>query len=226
MVKLHNVMIKGTKDGLLLHLDDRCSFSELLNELEDKLLPHQQVNDDSHVLNVRIHTGNRFLSKNQEKKIKEIVGHKKNLQIESIDSNVILKKDAERIKRESEIQVITKIVRSGQILNITGDVLLIGDINPGGKVMASGNIFILGSLKGIAHAGCLGNEEAVICASKMSPTQLRIADCFTRAPDREEDKPQEAECAYVNDAQQIIIDKLIVLKKIRPNLNRFVEGGL
>lgn len=220
-------MIKGTKDGLLLRLDDTCSFSDLIKELEDKLSPHQKVNEDTHVVNVRIDTGNRFLSKTQETRIIELIRKlKKNLHVEAIESNVMLKEEAERLKEESDIKIISKVIRSGQILRITGDVLIIGDVNPGGTVIASGNIFVLGQLKGIAHAGFGGNEDAVICASKMIPTQLRIADLYTRAPDRPEDQIIESECAFINPAKQIIIDRLAVLRSIRPNLNRYVEGGL
>ena len=43
---------------------------------------------------------------------------------------------------------------------------------------------IMGQLKGIAHAGFKGNNQAVIAASVMKPAQLRIADQVTIAPDR------------------------------------------
>lgn len=62
-----NVMIKGTKDGFMLHLDDSCSFSELLKELEVKLANYQfQENDPS--ISVKVHTGNRYLDEQQEEK--------------------------------------------------------------------------------------------------------------------------------------------------------------
>jgi len=225
MVKMQKVMIKGTKDGLLLSLDDSCSFSELLIELEKKLTPQRVTTDESHSVNVRIHSGNRYLTKEQQKKIRELLMKQQNLQITSFESDVILKKDADKIRRESEIHVITTMVRSGQILQVVGDLVLVGDVNPGGKVVASGNIYVVGALKGMAHAGCHGNEEAVIVASKMSPTQLRIANSFSRAPDLEELQSLEAEFAYVNDLKQIVIDRLVYLKKIRPNLSQVLEGG-
>lgn len=227
MVKMQNVMIKGTKDGLLLRLDDSCSFTELMDELENKLSLQQMDDDESHKINVRIHTGNRYLSKEQEEQIVQLINSRRNFNIESIDANVMLKSDVERIKLESEITLVNKVVRSGQILEVVGDLLLVGDVNPGGIVRAGGNIFILGALKGIAHAGIYGNDAAVICASNMVPTQLRISEYFTRAPDRgEEGNHQEAECAYINQDKQIVIDRLKVLKHIRPSLNRFMEGGL
>lgn len=103
--------------------------------------------------------------------------------------------------------------------------MLIGDVNPGGTVRAGGNIFIMGELKGIAHAGYYGNQEAVISASIMKPTQLRICDSITRAPDEKQDEnSREMECAYMNEEQQIIIDRLQVLVHVRPNISN-LQGG-
>ena len=88
---------------------------------------------------------------------------KKNFVVDTIESNVMTKEEAEKMKEEQEITSVSKIIRSGQILQVPGDLLLIGDVNPGGTVMAGGNIFVMGVLKGIAHAGCFGNEEADCC---------------------------------------------------------------
>ncbi len=224
MGRRQNVTIKGTKEGLLLHLNDTCAFSDLVKEIEEKLFSHANVLKDSQVVSVRVHTGNRLLTSEQEDILKEVINPKKNLYIASIDSNVILKEEADRMKRESEVTVVSKIVRSGQILKVDGDLLLVGDVNPGGKVMAGGNIFILGKLQGTAHAGCYGNEEAVICAGTMTPMQLRIAGFIDRTPDRTE-PANESECAYIQN-NRLMIDRLLVLRKVRPNLNRFLEGGL
>lgn len=103
--------------------------------------------------------------------------------------------------------------------------MLIGDVNPGGTVIAGGNIYILGSLKGIAHAGAFGNEQAVIAASSMKPSQLRISEHLNRSPDSIQDnEKREMECAYIDENHQIIVDRLQVLIQLRPNLTR-LEGG-
>lgn len=57
-------------------------------------------------------------------------------------------------------------------MEVEGDLLLVGDVNPGGKVISTGNIYIMGNLYGIAHAGVMGDREAFITASYMKPTQL------------------------------------------------------
>ncbi|HLT55998.1 MAG TPA: septum site-determining protein MinC, partial [Bacillota bacterium] len=116
---------------------------------------------------------------------------------------------------------VRKIVRSGQVLEITGDLLLIGDVNPGGKVVSTGNVYILGNLYGIAHAGAAGDRKAIIAASYMKPTQLRIADYISRAPDYESDGVY-MECGLIDEEQdKIVIDRIQVLSRNRREISGF-----
>jgi septum site-determining protein MinC len=75
-------------------------------------------------------------------------------------------------------------VRSGIEIRHPGTVILLGDLNPGGIVVAEGDILVWGRLRGIAHAGAGGNRECLIMALQMEPTQLRIADALARAPEK------------------------------------------
>jgi septum site-determining protein MinC len=219
------VTIKGTKDGLTLHLDDQCSFLELVTELTDKLSLNQ-TSEDGPLLAVRLKVGNRYLTKTQLEELRTIIRSKKNLIVDTIESNIMTKAEALELKRQSEIISVAKIVRSGQVVKVDGDLLLLGDVNPGGTIMATGNIFVLGSLRGIAQAGCNGNQEAVIAASVMKPSQLRISEVVNRAPDQHVGEEQsEMECAYINKNKLIEIEKLQKLAYLRPNLTRF-EGGI
>ena len=61
--------------------------------------------------------------------------------------------------------------------------MVIGDINPGAEVIASGDIVVMGHLRGVVHAGAQGNTEAEVFAQSLQPTQLRIAHCIARSPD-------------------------------------------
>lgn len=87
-------------------------------------------------------------------------------------------------------------VRSGVEVRHPGTVVVFGDLNPGGIIIATGDIFIWGRLRGIAHAGAQGNRQARILALQMKPTQLRIAEVVARAP---QSPPQsfEPEIAYI-----------------------------
>ncbi len=90
-------------------------------------------------------------------------------------------------------------VRSGVEIRHPGTVIILGDVNPGGAIIAAGDIFVWGHLRGIAHAGSEGDRQCRIMALQMKPTQLRIADTVARAPAQ---NPQqlEPELAYVTQS--------------------------
>ncbi|WP_217355363.1 septum site-determining protein MinC [Aphanizomenon sp. UHCC 0183] len=75
-------------------------------------------------------------------------------------------------------------VRSGVEIRHPGTVIILGDINPSGIVIADGDILIWGRLRGVAHAGASGNRESLIMALQMEATQLRIADAVARSPEK------------------------------------------
>lgn len=225
MKKWQNVTIKGTKDGLTLHLNDDCSFEDLKKELDEKLSATLLTNEDRALIPVKLETGYRYLTASQQDDLKELVRQKNHLVVEEINSQVITKEEADKQREEKGMDTLARIVRSGQVIEVPGNLLLIGDVNPGGTVKAGGNIFVMGALKGIAHAGCYGNDQAVIAASSMKPSQLRISDCLNRAPDHtNRDEKHEMECAYIDINRKIVIDRLQGLMHLRPNLTR-LEGG-
>lgn len=213
-------IIKGTRDGLTLFIDDTCSFDAALFELRNKMEESSPKNDEP-IVPVTVQLGNRYLLREEKDQLKQIVGEKNRFTIDSFESNVVLKEEALRWREESDVKIVNKIVRSGQVLDVKGDILLIGDVNPGGKVVATGNIYIMGNLRGIAHAGKDGDTMAVIVASYMKPNQLRIADYISRAPDYESDGVF-LECGLIDEEQdKIIIDRLQVLAHKRKDLDRF-----
>jgi septum site-determining protein MinC len=73
-------------------------------------------------------------------------------------------------------------LRSGSTIRHPGTVIVLGDVNPGGEILADGDIIVWGNLRGVAHAGAKGDRECRIMALRMEPTQLRIADVVARAP--------------------------------------------
>ena len=71
-------------------------------------------------------------------------------------------------------------VRSGVEIRHPGTIVICGDLNPGGKAVAAGDILVWGRLRGIAHAGSQGNHQCRITALRMEFTQLRIAEAVAR----------------------------------------------
>jgi septum site-determining protein MinC len=66
-------------------------------------------------------------------------------------------------------------LRGGQALHNLGNLVVIGDVNPGAELVASGDIVVFGALRGVAHAGAQGDRGARVIALELAATQLRIA---------------------------------------------------
>ncbi|WP_067727280.1 septum site-determining protein MinC [Oceanobacillus damuensis] len=218
--KKQMITIKGTREGLSLFIEESASFDDAIKELNEKIMASKPKKDEP-VVSVKVKLGNRYLNEEQEQVLRRIISGENRFHIESIESELIRIEDALKWQEESEIKAINRIVRSGQVLYIKGDLLLIGDVNPGGKVIATGNIYIMGNLYGIAHAGSEGDRDAFIAASYMKPTQLRIADYISRAPDYEADGVY-MECGIIDEEQdKIIIDSLKILSHKRKEISGF-----
>lgn len=100
--------------------------------------------------------------------------------------------------------LIHQIVRSGQVIRSAGHVVVIGDVNPGGEIVAGGDVVIWGRLRGIVHAGAMGNAGAMVCALDFAPMQLRIGEYIARSADDEKRKGAQPEVATVRDGAIVV----------------------
>lgn len=108
---------------------------------------------------------------------------------------------------------VNQTLRSGQVLEFDGNIVIIGDCHPGSEIKAAGDITVWGVLGSIAHAGSKGNREAKIRALKMNAVQLRIADCYSRRPDGT-NIPYIIKSSTFTPEEARIVDNSIVLFKI------------
>lgn len=96
----------------------------------------------------------------------------------------------ENMKDEEDVEklptlYINQTLRSGQTVTSEGNIVIIGDANPGSEIIARGDVTVWGVLGGIVQAGSKGNRNAVIRALKLNAIQLRIASCFARRVNKE-----------------------------------------
>lgn len=101
---------------------------------------------------------------------------------------------------EEDTRFIHGTVRSGQKIHSVGNIVVLGDVNPGAELVAGGNIVVMGSFRGIAHAGAQGKEDSFVAALVLQPTQLRIHQTITRAPDGKIEKAKTPEIARLRES--------------------------
>lgn len=129
----------------------------------------------------------------------------------------IIVPEVEYTKEDLEIEsfptkYIKQTIRSGQVINYEGNVVIIGDCHPGCEITAFGDITIWGVLSGIAHAGSAGNQKARVRALKMNAIQLRIANCYSRRPDSLNTVYIEKSNSFTPEEARIINGEIVVFK--------------
>jgi septum site-determining protein MinC len=83
----------------------------------------------------------------------------------------------------SQTEVVPRTMRAGVRIEKPGNVIVLGDVNPGAELIAGGDIIVSGTLRGMAHAGVSGRETAIIYAQHIAASQVRIAHAMARAPE-------------------------------------------
>ncbi len=112
-------------------------------------------------------------------------------------------------------------LRGGQALHNVGNIVVIGDVNPGAELIAGGDIAVFGSLRGVAHAGAQGDAGARVYAVDLSPTQLRIATLIAAdAGVRGARKEPEAACVQ---NERITIVPLVSAERFAKETKEKVE---
>ena len=104
-----------------------------------------------------------------------------------------------------EALYLRRTLRSGARVRHHGNLVVVGDINAGAEVVASGDIIVWGIVRGTVHAGALGDGGAIICALGLQPTQLRIGTHYALPPPDKKPKPLRGpERARLENGQLIV----------------------
>lgn len=190
-----DVLIKGNRHGLELIVNSMGEFTDLLAIVEKKLASAQDFFAKAITPPSISIKGSTPLSEEQKSKLGGLL-ERYGLCLEERNEAI---KEAETVKplpvyelppflsnieaTERQTLFVYKTLRGGQEIRYHGSVAVFGDVNPGARVFAEGDILVTGSNRGVLHAGVLGDDKAIITAGRLAGGQIRIADRIARAPD-------------------------------------------
>lgn len=199
------VEFKGTGKGIYVHIKPGFDFSLIKDQMITKLEATNSFFKGAKILDILCDT----LSTDEKEELEAIMSTRYQMVINrEEDSAVVTNLKVFSGIYEGKTKFHYGTLRSGQRINYSGNLVILGDVNPGAEVIAQGNIVIMGSLRGIAHAGSNGNKEACVAAFYLAPTQLRIADIIARSPDGSYDKPSVPEVARIINNTVIVESNL------------------
>lgn len=177
----NSVVIKGSKSGLTVILHPDLPFEELYQAVAFKFRESARFWGAAQMT---LSFEGRHLSPEEELRMVDAITENSEIQI-----LCLLDTDGERIARSEKAlterlmelngrtgQFFRGSLSAGDVLESEASIVVIGDAGAGSKVIAKGNIIILGELNGAVHAGAGGNDQAVAAALTMAPSQLRIGN--------------------------------------------------
>ena len=192
---------KGKLNGLYLNVDTNESYTRILSHLKKILEDSGAFYKGSKIIGL---TGQKFTYK-QKAEIEELLFNQYGIEVESLEEELgeirktpepepvqipepvnepppVFEKPVIEQSKLSDTKFVFGTLRSGKSVHYPGNVILIGDINPGAEIIAEGNIVVMGRILGFVHAGSAGLESAVIVANLLKPTQIRIAKFISVPP--------------------------------------------
>ena len=201
---MNSVSINLKTDEVLIKIEDNATQEKIILELTKKLKELKKMYKEE---KTPIRVTGKILTNKELQEIKEIIKGQIDVEVK-FDSPTTLglhsitrsyKKDV----GTSETTFHKGSLRSGQKIEVEGSIVVIGDVNSGAEVIAADNI-IIGTLRGLAHAGAKGNKDAIIAASTLDAVQLRISN-IVKEIDRDREEVHEHAYIYV-EGDEIIIE--------------------
>ena len=200
-----NISIK--KNQVIIKIDENAEQKAVISELKKKILELKNLYKDD---KTPILITGKILKNKEMDEIQSLIKKFINVQIEFDSPKVLglhgIKKTFYKEVAKSETKFHKGSLRSGQRMEFEGSIVIIGDVNAGAEVIAGENIIVLGTLRGLAHAGAKGNKDAVIEASDIEAVQIRIANIVKEIESNNGSIHEIKTSAYINEKDELILE--------------------
>lgn len=215
------VRIKSFSKGLVLQMDEKASFDELLAETASKFLESKNFFGKE---TVAITFAGRKLTAVEEFQMIDAIQYNCDLKVlcivekDEAQDKIFMKairqaeiREMMEVDVDQEIQVFRGSLRDGEELETPNNVIILGDVQEGCTISSEKNVLILGALYGTARAGMPSDGKCMIAALEMAPEEITIGD-FKYEPMKKNNKwgkrKKEAAQAARVQGDSIVMEEL------------------
>lgn len=191
------------KEEITLKINEKAKEEEIIECLEEKIPELKRLYQDE---KTPIFVTGKVLKEKEMQMVQEKIQKEIDVKIEfdspkALGLHEIKRAFSEEIE-SSETKFFKGSLRSGKKIEYEGSIVVLGDVNSGAEVIAGENIVIVGTLRGMAHAGAKGNRKAMISAVSIEAPQIRIADIIKES--EKEEEQERKTYAYIEENKIII----------------------
>lgn len=197
------IRVRGTQDGLIMQLPADLPFPTLLGQVRSSV---DGAGDFFRHGEIVIDYGTRVPNLEEILALRSLLGER-GIRLRTVTASVAEYRELLRgwgyhplravpdrraeddvpaeppVEQERAAFYVRRTLRSGASVHSDDDVIIMGDVNAGAEVSSGGDVVVWGTLRGTVHAGLNGDHQAIICALRFMPTQLRIGSVLARSPD-------------------------------------------
>ena len=171
------VTINLKQEEIIIKIAEQASHEEVLECMKQKIPQLSKMYKEE---KIPICVIGKVLKQKEIEEIQNIIKEKIDVEIKFDSPKEMglseIKKVYEKDTETSETKYYKGSLRCGQKIEFEGSIVVIGDVNGGAEVIAGENVIVVGTLRGLAHAGAKGNKKAIISASAIDTPQVRIAN--------------------------------------------------
>lgn len=188
---MNNIKIIQKSDEIVINVNVIAEIQEIIEELEPKLPKLKEFYKSS---DIPIRVTGKLFTESEIESLTRLIQTSINVPVKFDNLSDLLglhaiKKTFQTKTEISETKYIQNSIRSGQKEEYPGSLVICGDVNAGGEIIAGGNVTVIGSLRGVAHAGANGNMSAIIAANSIDVTQIRIGNLVKEIEEKIEKNP-------------------------------------
>lgn len=212
--RLPRIVVRGTRDGLVIVLPERGTTRELVHSLTQRIAGAEGFFRGAEVV---LDYGTRAVVAEEITVLRQVLDERgitlRTATATGFDSRSTLRTlgysplsampqppvrgdEPHHVpampRDELPTRYVRRTFRSGMSLHHPGHLTVLGDVNPGAELTAAGDIVVFGSIRGVVHAGVMGDTGAIIAALMMTPTQLRIGTVYGRPGEPNTDESGDA----------------------------------
>jgi septum site-determining protein MinC len=195
------ITIKGKPDGIFeIEVEPLSSYAEIRDALKEKLDKNKDFFTGA---NAKLLFTGRAMTKAQKQDIRRTLHMDYDVDDVTFEDEQGAAPEEAPVRRtepaansiENRVDLVSReyfraksifvshTLRSGQRVECEGDIVVLGDVNDGAEVIAGGSIAVMGTLRGLAHAGATGRSDVVVAANELKPKQLRISGKIAMFPE-------------------------------------------
>ncbi|NVY95664.1 hypothetical protein HU830_00375 [Lactobacillus sp. DCY120] len=219
---MKRVVLKGKGKQYYLELNSDSDFKQILQDLQQLLVKLKLTagTGNQEQPQITVDSQRRLLTSSQQEQLITLLAKFNLFAPPKIKSSVLDRQQVETYLANQKLNIETKVIRSGQVRDYQGDLLLLGTVHQSAQIRTTGNIYIAGQVEGILQAGFPDHSDAVIIGNICQASQVRISDVISIVADLDREHLSNNSLFYINDLHTLVQDTMdhLALIKSEPGI--------